>query len=89
MMESAKKRLLPSAFPSYFELNGIEPSVKEGGIFVRYSYSGDKDEILKAIRDNLLEKNPRSLYNGRRVRMFEVEGVPFVEDVDSIYPSTR
>jgi len=89
MMESAKKRLLPSAFPSYFELNGIEPSVKEGGIFVRYSYSGDKDEILKAIRDNLLEKNPRSIYNGRRVRMFEVEGVPFVEDVDSIYPSTR
>ncbi|ORX41627.1 hypothetical protein BCR36DRAFT_375109 [Piromyces finnis] len=89
MMENAKKRFLPSAFPSYFELNGIEPSVKEGGIFVRYSYNGDKDEILKAIRDNLLEKNPWSICNGRKVRVFEVEGVPFVEDVDSIYPSTR
>lgn len=89
MMENAKKRLLPSAFPCYFELNGIEPSVKEGGIFVRYSYSGDKDEIIKAIHDNLMETKPRSMYNWRRVRMFEVEGVPFVEDVDSIYPSTR
>jgi len=89
MMENAKKKLLPAAFPSYFELNGIEPSVKEGGIFVRYSYSGDKNEIIKAIQENLLEKKPRSIYNFRRVRMFEVEGVPFVEDVDSIYPSTR
>jgi len=89
MMEKAKKRLLPAAFPSYFELNGIEPSVKEGGIFIRYSYNGDKNEIIKAIHDNLIEKKPRCIYNLRRVRMFEVEGVPFVEDVDSIYPSTR
>jgi len=89
MMEKAKKNLLPASFPSYFELNGIEPSVKEGGIFVRYSYSGDKNEIIKAIHENLLEKKPRSIYNFRKVRMFEVEGIPFVEDVDSIYPSTR
>jgi deoxyadenosine/deoxycytidine kinase len=89
MMEIAKKKLLPTAFPSYFELVGIEPSVKEGGIFIKYSYSGDKNEIIKAIYDNLLEKKPRSIFNLRRVRMFEVEGVPFVEDVDSIYPSTR
>ena len=88
-MEIAKKKLLPTAFPSYFELVGIEPSVKEGGIFIKYSYSGDKNEIIKAIYDNLLEKKPRSIFNLRRVRMFEVEGVPFVEDVDSIYPSTR
>lgn len=89
IMEKAKESLLPVVFPSYFELNGIEPSIKEGGLFIRYSYNGEKKEILKAINDHLNETKPRCSYNFQRVKMYEVEGVPFVEDVDSIYPNTK
>ncbi|KAG0304712.1 mitochondrial escape protein 2 [Dissophora globulifera] len=75
----------------------IEPRLKDGGMFVHYSYvhpsSYTTKEALKEI-ESRCEQHLKShghymWFNFQKVRAFLVKGQPFLEDMASRYPNKR
>ncbi|KAF9937505.1 mitochondrial escape protein 2 [Modicella reniformis] len=95
----AKQELVPpeNAMPFHFKIGGIEPRLKDGGMFVHFSYvhpsSYTTREALKEIESrceqHLISHIHYMWFNLRKVRAFLVKGSPFLEDMASRYPSGR
>ncbi|KAG0317887.1 mitochondrial escape protein 2 [Dissophora globulifera] len=95
----AKADLVPpeNGMPFHFKIGGIEPRLKDGGMFVHYSYvhpsSYTTKEALKEI-ESRCEQHLKShghymWFNFQKVRAFLVKGQPFLEDMASRYPNKR
>ncbi|KAG0217527.1 mitochondrial escape protein 2 [Mortierella sp. NVP41] len=95
----AKTELVPSEknMPFHFKIGGIEPRLKDGGMFVHFSYvrpsSYTTKEALKEIESrceqHLISKGHYMWFNFQKVRAFLVKGSPFLEDMASRYPNSR
>ncbi|KAF9195937.1 mitochondrial escape protein 2 [Haplosporangium sp. Z 11] len=95
----AKTELVPpeNAMPFHFKIGGIEPRLKDGGMFVHFSYvrpsSYTTREALKDIESrceqHLISNGHYMWFNFQKVRAFLVKGSPFLEDMASRYPNNR
>ncbi|KAG0264671.1 mitochondrial escape protein 2, partial [Mortierella polycephala] len=95
----AKNELVPpeNAMPFHFKIGGIEPRLKDGGMFVHFSYvrpsSYTTKEALKDIESrceqHLISNGHHMWFNFQKVRAFVVKGSPFLEDMASRYPNSR
>ncbi|KAF9951110.1 mitochondrial escape protein 2 [Mortierella alpina] len=95
----AKNDLVPpeSGMPFHFKIGGIEPRLKDGGMFVHFSYvhpsSYTTKEALKEIESrceqHLMSHGHYMWFNFQKVRAFLVKGSPFLEDMASRYPNKR
>ncbi|KAF8962253.1 mitochondrial escape protein 2 [Entomortierella lignicola] len=95
----AKSELVPpeDAMPFHFKVGGIEPRLKDGGMFVHFSYvhpsSYTTKEALKEIEGRCelyLQSHKHYMwFNFQKVRAFLVKGTPFLEDMASRYPNKR
>ncbi|KAG0209724.1 mitochondrial escape protein 2 [Mortierella sp. GBA30] len=95
----AKTELVPpeNAMPFHFKIGGIEPRLKDGGMFVHFSYvrpsSYTTKEALKEIESrceqHLISHDHYMWFNFQKVRAFLVKGSPFLEDMASRYPNSR
>ncbi|KAF8937304.1 RNA12 protein-domain-containing protein [Dissophora ornata] len=95
----AKTELVPpeNAMPFHFKIGGIEPRLKDGGMFVHFSYvhpsSYTTREALKEIESrceqHLISHDHYMWFNFQKVRAFLVKGSPFLEDMASRYPNSR
>ncbi|KAF9354019.1 mitochondrial escape protein 2 [Mortierella sp. AD094] len=95
----AKNELVPpeDAMPFHFKVGGIEPRLKDGGMFVHFSYvhpsSYTTKEALKEIEGRcelyLQSHGHYMWFNFQKVRAFLVKGTPFLEDMASRYPNKR
>ncbi|KAK3846721.1 MAG: RNA12 protein-domain-containing protein [Linnemannia gamsii] len=95
----AKTELVPyeKNMPFHFKIGGIEPRLKDGGMFVHFSYvrpsSYTTKEALKEIESrceqHLISKGHYMWFNFQKVRAFLVKGSPFLEDLASRYPNSR
>ncbi|KAF9917632.1 mitochondrial escape protein 2, partial [Lobosporangium transversale] len=95
----AKNELVPSEndMPFHFKIGGIEPRLKDGGMFVHFSYvhpsSYTTREALKEIESRceqyLMSHGHYMWFNFQKVRAFLVKGTPFLEDMASRYPNKR
>ncbi|KAF9940936.1 mitochondrial escape protein 2 [Mortierella antarctica] len=95
----AKMELVPpeNAMPFHFKIGGIEPRLKDGGMFVHFSYvhpsSYTTKEALKEIESrceqHLISNGHYMWFNFQKVRAFLVKGSPFLEDMASRYPNSR
>ncbi|KAF9428204.1 mitochondrial escape protein 2 [Podila epigama] len=95
----AKYELVPpeKAMPFHFKIGGIEPRLKDGGMFVHFSYvhppSYTTKEALKEIESrceqHLISHDHYMWFNFQKVRAFLVKGTPFLEDMASRYPNSR
>ncbi|KAF9565318.1 mitochondrial escape protein 2 [Mortierella alpina] len=95
----AKMELVPpeNAMPFHFKIGGIEPRLKDGGMFVHFSYvhpsSYTTKEALKEIESrceqHLISHGHYMWFNFQKVRAFLVKGSPFLEDMASRYPNSR
>ncbi|KAF9426941.1 mitochondrial escape protein 2 [Podila epigama] len=95
----AKNELVPpeNAMPFHFKIGGIEPRLKDGGMFVHFSYvhpsSYSTKEALKEIESrceqHLMSHGHYMWFNFQKVRAFLVKGTPFLEDMASRYPNKR
>ncbi|KAF9178843.1 mitochondrial escape protein 2 [Haplosporangium sp. Z 767] len=96
---TAKNVLVPpeSGMPFHFKIGGIEPRLKDGGMFVHFSYvhpsSYTTKEALKEIESrceqHLMSRGHYMWFNFQKVRAFLVKGTPFLEDMASRYPNKR
>ncbi|KAI8606130.1 RNA12 protein-domain-containing protein [Dissophora ornata] len=95
----AKEELVPpeDGMPFHFKIGGIEPRLKDGGMFVHFSYvhpsSYTTKEALKEIESRceqyLIGHGHYMWFNFQKVRAFLVKGSPFLEDMASRYPNKR
>ncbi|KAF9582484.1 mitochondrial escape protein 2 [Lunasporangiospora selenospora] len=95
----AKNELVPpeNAMPFHFKIGGIEPRLKDGGMFVHFSYVHPKSyttrEALKEIESrceqHLISHDHYMWFNFQKVRAFMVKGTPFLEDMASRYPNSK
>ncbi|KAG0042886.1 mitochondrial escape protein 2 [Gryganskiella cystojenkinii] len=95
----AKNELVPpeNGMPFHFKIGGIEPRLKDGGMFVHFSYvhpsSYTTKEALKEIEtrceQHLASHGHYMWFNFQKVRAFLVKGSPFLEDMASRYPNKR
>ncbi|KAF9214507.1 mitochondrial escape protein 2 [Podila verticillata] len=95
----AKTELVPpeNAMPFHFKIGGIEPRLKDGGMFVHFSYvhpnSYTTKEALREIESrceqHLISHGHYMWFNAQKVRAFLVKGSPFLEDMASRYPNSR
>ncbi|KAI1317477.1 mitochondrial escape protein 2 [Mortierella claussenii] len=95
----AKNELVPpeNGMPFHFKIGGIEPRLKDGGMFVHFSYvhpsSYTTKEALKEIESrceqHLMGHGHYMWFNFQKVRAFLVKGTPFLEDMASRYPNKR
>ncbi|KAG0371719.1 mitochondrial escape protein 2, partial [Mortierella sp. AD032] len=95
----AKNELVPpeSGMPFHFKIGGIEPRLKDGGMFVHFSYvhptSYTTKEALKEIESRceqyLISHGHYMWFNFQKVRAFLVKGQPFLEDMASRYPNKK
>ncbi|KAF9913799.1 mitochondrial escape protein 2, partial [Lobosporangium transversale] len=95
----AKTELVPpeNAMPFHFKIGGIEPRLKDGGMFVHFSYvrpsSYTTREALKEIESrceqHLISHDHYMWFNFQKVRAFLVKGSPFLEDMASRYPNSK
>ncbi|KAK3840752.1 MAG: RNA12 protein-domain-containing protein [Linnemannia gamsii] len=95
----AKNELVPpeSGMPFHFKIGGIEPRLKDGGMFVHFSYvhptSYTTKEALKEIESRceqyLMGHGHYMWFNFQKVRAFLVKGQPFLEDMASRYPNKK
>ncbi|KAG0366425.1 RNA12 protein-domain-containing protein [Gamsiella multidivaricata] len=95
----AKKELVPpeNGMPFHFKVGGIEPRLKDGGMFLHFSYvhpsSYTTKEALKEIESrceqHLLGHGHYMWFNLQKVRAFLVKGTPFLEDLSSRYPNKK
>ncbi|KAF9435047.1 mitochondrial escape protein 2 [Entomortierella beljakovae] len=95
----AKNELVPpeDGMPFHFKIGGIEPRLKDGGMFLHFSYvhpsSYTTKEALREIESRCeiyLESHVHHMwFNLQRVRAFLVKGEPFLEDMASRYPNKR
>ncbi|KAG0096400.1 mitochondrial escape protein 2 [Podila epicladia] len=95
----AKNELVPpeNGMPFHFKIGGIEPRLKDGGMFVHFSYvhpsSYTTKEALKEIESrceqHLMSHGHYMWFNFQKVRAFLVKGSPFLEDMASRYPNKR
>ncbi|KAF9416915.1 mitochondrial escape protein 2 [Entomortierella beljakovae] len=95
----AKTELVPpeANMPFDFKIGGIEPRLKDGGMFVHFSYirpeSYTTREALKEIENrceqHLISHNHYMWFNLQKVRAFLVKGKPFMEDMASRYPNKK
>ncbi|KAG0261304.1 mitochondrial escape protein 2 [Mortierella polycephala] len=96
---TAKNVLVPpeSGMPFHFKIGGIEPRLKDGGMFVHFSYvhpvSYTTKEALKEIESrceqHLMSHGHYMWFNFQKVRAFLVKGTPFLEDMASRYPNKK
>ncbi|KAF8952689.1 mitochondrial escape protein 2 [Entomortierella lignicola] len=92
----AKTELVPaeSEMPFSFKVGEIEPRLKDGGMYVHFSYirpsSLSTKEALKEIEtrceQHLISHDHYMWFNFQKVRAFLVKGKPFLEDMASRYP---
>lgn len=83
------KRAIPSTLP--IKVTDIIPRLKDGGAFVRFSYSPDTSpaEVEEALRKILDEKPIRPWFNPfRGIKAGLVQGVPWLEDLYR-FPKSR
>ncbi|KAF9921133.1 mitochondrial escape protein 2 [Linnemannia zychae] len=95
----AKNELVPPEkdMPFHFKIGGIEPRLKDGGMFVHFSYvhptSYSTKEALKEIESrceqHLMSHGHYMWFNFQKVRAFLVKGQPFLEDMASRYPNKK
>ncbi|KAF9975836.1 mitochondrial escape protein 2 [Actinomortierella ambigua] len=95
----AKNELVPpeEKMPFHFKIGGIEPRLKDGGMFVHFSYvrpsSYTTKEALKEIESrceqHLIGHGHYMWFNFQKVRAFLVKGEPFLEDMNSRYPNNK
>ncbi|KAF9106445.1 mitochondrial escape protein 2 [Mortierella sp. GBA35] len=95
----AKHDLVPpeNGMPFHFKIGGIEPRLKDGGMFVHFSYvhptSYTTKEALKEIESrceqHLMSHGHYMWFNFQKVRAFLVKGQPFLEDMASRYPNKK
>ncbi|KAF9166317.1 mitochondrial escape protein 2 [Actinomortierella ambigua] len=95
----AKNELVPpeDKMPFHFKIGGIEPRLKDGGMFVHFSYvrpsSYTTKEALKEIESrceqHLIGHGHYMWFNFQKVRAFLVKGEPFLEDMNSRYPNNK
>lgn len=95
----AKNELVPPeiGMPFHFKIGGIEPRLKDGGMFVHFSYvhpsSYTTKEALREIESrceqHLISHGHYMWFNFQKVRAFLVKGSPFLEDMASRYPNKR
>ncbi|KAG0000752.1 mitochondrial escape protein 2, partial [Entomortierella chlamydospora] len=95
----AKTELIPpeAGMPFAFKVGGIEPRLKDGGMFVHFSYirptSYTTRDALKEIENrceqHLVSHNHYMWFNLQKVRAFLVKGTPFLEDMASRYPNKK
>ena len=84
------KAITTRALPESLQVKEVIPRMKEGGVFVKFSYDPQSDitEIERTLRKYLKEHPIKPWFNPvRRVRTFLVQGRPWVEDLVR-YPST-
>ncbi|KAF9357188.1 mitochondrial escape protein 2 [Mortierella sp. AD094] len=95
----AKTELVPpeADMPFSFKVGGIEPRLKDGGMYVHFSYTRPASyttrEALKEIENrceqHLVSHNHYMWFNLQKVRAFLVKGTPFLEDMASRYPNKK
>ncbi|KAF9298565.1 mitochondrial escape protein 2 [Linnemannia elongata] len=95
----AKNELVPpeNGMPFHFKIGGIEPRLKDGGMFVHFSYvhpsSYTTKEALKEIESrceqHLMSHGHYMWFNFQKVRAFLVKGQPFLEDMASRFPNKK
>ncbi|KAJ3204448.1 mitochondrial escape protein 2 [Entophlyctis luteolus] len=89
---NAKKLILPpqEEFKARFTYLNSVPSIKEGGLLVRFLYEGDKQEAFDTISNFVQKKGIRSFaVGGAKIKAHPVEGSPWIEDLRSSIPSSR
>ncbi|KAF9962961.1 mitochondrial escape protein 2 [Modicella reniformis] len=99
MERKAKEELVPpeNGMPFHFKIGGIEPRLKDGGMFVHFSFvhptSYTTKEALKEIESRceqyLMGHGHYMWFNLQKVRAFLVKGSPFLEDMGSRYPNKK
>ncbi|RKO95450.1 hypothetical protein CAUPRSCDRAFT_12853 [Caulochytrium protostelioides] len=82
LIENALERVLPSKLRSKFDHIEDIWNLKEGGVFLHFTYHGDSaKEAARIIEQHVEDQKLRSYYNLRPIRAFQVKGKPFIEDL--------
>ncbi|KAJ3196022.1 mitochondrial escape protein 2 [Irineochytrium annulatum] len=91
MKKQARLSLIPPAenFKTDFHYISSDAMVKEGGVLLKFTTTGDPAKVFKTIQDHIEDKNLRSAFSLSRIGAFLVRGHPFVEDLQSSIPSNR
>lgn len=68
-----------------------ESNLKEGGLFMEFDYPKEQslNEIVQRVKKHLQEANIRSSFNLQPLKVHEVKGEPFLEDMNAYLPSRR
>ncbi|CAG8467028.1 9747_t:CDS:10 [Ambispora leptoticha] len=96
-VKSGKKWLPPEKdLPHDFNVTGVEPRRREGGMFVNFSYKADSawkaqalEEIRERVEQHLKNQHVVPWFSASEARVFLVKGEPFIEDLTSRYPASR
>ncbi|KAK9717133.1 mitochondrial escape protein 2 [Basidiobolus ranarum] len=93
-----KTSLLPENLPFDFQVRGVEPRLKDGGMLMYYTFNLSKagtdvvnaqKEIVSHIRTHLETGLKVNWFNGQKTHAFRVKGEPFIEDMLTKYPTSR
>ncbi|KAI9105786.1 RNA12 protein-domain-containing protein [Phlyctochytrium arcticum] len=80
--ERAHARLIPEQLPVTFNYIDATPNWKEGGLFVHFSTdNATTAEVVEHIKQHIQKNKLRSWMNLQTIRVFEVEGQPWVDDM--------
>ncbi|CAB4389502.1 unnamed protein product [Rhizophagus irregularis] len=82
--------------PYNFNIKGVEPRKKEGGMFVNFVFRVDPaqkkkalEEITQKVQTFLKDKSIVPWFNVRPTEAYLVKGEPFIEDLSNRYPASR
>ncbi|ORX88802.1 hypothetical protein K493DRAFT_410813 [Basidiobolus meristosporus CBS 931.73] len=93
-----KGSFLPENLPYDFQVRGVEPRLKDGGMLMYYSINPLKigtdavnaqREVVNRIRTHLESGLKVNWFNGQKTNAFRVKGEPFIEDMLTKYPTSR
>ena len=85
-------QFIPTKFPNgaEFAITSAQHNLKEGGIYVRFSYkNGSIAEAVQCIQDHIEKVNEPLFFEFLKVRAYQVKGTPWVEDLVSRVPTNR
>ena len=88
------EQLIPAIVPDDVEIVSMIPRVKEGGVFVQFeARRGDAydsaEAVAQAVIQRLRQRPVRARLTTRPVHCHLVKGEPFLEDLQSRFPSAR
>ncbi|KJE93910.1 hypothetical protein CAOG_04628 [Capsaspora owczarzaki ATCC 30864] len=85
------EKFLAPSIASKVNILDVTPRLKDGGMFVHYTVTDDvsSEDVALACHLHSKENGVRAWFNQQRVRIYDVEGIPFNEDILSKYPTTK